>query len=57
MPDKRHTFDIDRPVTPIEHLFRDFDQGPDLSRRDHFEEWARLVDKVAGGEVHDECSN
>jgi predicted SAM-dependent methyltransferase len=51
LPDKRHTFDIDRPVTPFEHLLRDFDEGPHVSRRDHFEEWARLVDRVSEDEV------
>jgi SAM-dependent methyltransferase len=51
VPDKRHTFDIDRPVTPFEHLLRDFDQGPQVSRQAHFEEWARLVDRVPEDEV------
>jgi SAM-dependent methyltransferase len=46
IPDKRYTFDRDRPVTPIEHLWRDHQEGPDWSRREHFEEWARLVEKV-----------
>ncbi len=47
VPDKRYTFDRDRPVTPLEHLRKDHEAGPDWSRRQHFEEWARLVDKVA----------
>jgi predicted SAM-dependent methyltransferase len=51
VPDKRHTFDIDRPVTSFEHLLRDFDEGPHVSRRAHFEEWVRLVDKVPEKEV------
>lgn len=51
LPDKRHTFDSDRPVTPFEHLLSDFHQGPQVSRRDHFEEWARLVEHVAEDEV------
>jgi len=51
VPDKRHTFDIDRPVTPFEHVLRDFEEGPHVSRRDHFEEWARLVDKVTEDEI------
>jgi SAM-dependent methyltransferase len=51
VPDKRHTFDSDRPVTPLEHHLRDFDEGPQASRRGHFEEWARLVDKVPEPEV------
>jgi SAM-dependent methyltransferase len=51
VPDKRHTFDSDRPVTPFEHVERDFDEGAQVSRRDHFEEWARLVDRVSEDEV------
>jgi predicted SAM-dependent methyltransferase len=51
VPDKRYTFDRDRPVTPLDHLLRDFHQGPQVSRRDHFEEWARLVEKVPEDEA------
>jgi SAM-dependent methyltransferase len=51
VPDKRHTFDRDRPVTPLAHLLRDFHEGPNVSRRDHFEEWARLVERVPEEEV------
>ncbi len=46
VPDKRYTFDRDRPVTPIEHLIRDREEGPAWSKRQHFEEWTRLVNKV-----------
>ncbi len=46
IPDKRYTFDRDRPVTPIEHLMRDYQEGPAWSRRQHFEEWTRLVDRI-----------
>jgi predicted SAM-dependent methyltransferase len=47
VPDKRYTFDCERPVTPIEHLIRDYAEGPGWSMYPHFEEWARLVDKVS----------
>jgi SAM-dependent methyltransferase len=46
VPDKRKTFDVDRPVTSLDHLLRDHAEGPEVSRRSHFEEWARLVDRV-----------
>jgi len=46
IPDNRYTFDAGRPVTPIEHLLRDDLEGPSWSRRQHYEEWTRLVDKV-----------
>jgi SAM-dependent methyltransferase len=45
VPDKRFSFDVDRPLTPWEHLVRDDREGPAGSRRGHFEEWARLVNK------------
>jgi predicted SAM-dependent methyltransferase len=45
VPDKRFTFDIDRPCTTIEHLIRDYREGPEWSKRQHFEEWSRLVNK------------
>lgn len=43
VPDKRYTFDFRRPVTPIEHMMTDYERGPEHSRREHFEEWARFV--------------
>jgi predicted SAM-dependent methyltransferase len=51
VPDKRHTFDRDRAVTPLGHVLRDFEEGPEVSRRDHFEEWARLVERVSEDNV------
>ena len=45
VPDKRFTFDVDRPCTTIEHLQRDYTEGPEWSKRQHFEEWSRLVNK------------
>jgi SAM-dependent methyltransferase len=44
VPDKRFTFDFRRPLTPLEHFAADYEHGPDRSRREHFEEWAALVD-------------
>jgi predicted SAM-dependent methyltransferase len=46
IPDKRYTFDEARPLTSLEHLLQDFDQGPEWSRKQHFEEWVRLVNKI-----------
>jgi SAM-dependent methyltransferase len=46
LPDKRHTFDIDRPVTTFEHIRTDFEQGADWSREAHYREWIRLVEKL-----------
>jgi SAM-dependent methyltransferase len=52
VPDKRFTFDAARPVTSTDHVLRDHREGPEGSRRGHYEEWARLVDKVAEPEAH-----
>jgi SAM-dependent methyltransferase len=45
VPDKRFTFDVDRPCTTIDHVLRDFSEGPEWSKRQHYEEWTRLVNK------------
>jgi SAM-dependent methyltransferase len=51
VPDKRFTFDLDRPLTDFDHLVRDDQMGPAWSRRDHFLEWSRLVDKAPDPEA------
>jgi SAM-dependent methyltransferase len=43
VPDKRHTFDFRRPVTPLDHMIADYEQDPALSRSGHYDEWTRLV--------------
>src|SRR5947209_3908422 len=54
VPDKRYTFDRDRPVTPLEHLLADHGGGTELSKREHVSEFARLVLKVDPEEVQRE---
>jgi predicted SAM-dependent methyltransferase len=51
VPDRRRTFDADRPPTSLEHVVRDHREGPAWSRATHQEEWARLVDQVPAAEV------
>ena len=46
IPDKRYSFDKDRPVTSIDHLLRDYSDGTDCSKRQHFEEWAKYVGMI-----------
>jgi predicted SAM-dependent methyltransferase len=46
LPDARRTFDAQRERTSVAHLVRDHVQGPEISRRDHYEEWARLIEGV-----------
>jgi SAM-dependent methyltransferase len=47
VPDKRFTFDRDRPVTPLAHLLRDHAEGPAWSRRAHYEEYVVHVHRPA----------
>jgi hypothetical protein len=35
-----HTFDALRPRTTVEHLLRDHREGPEVSREEHYREWA-----------------
>ena len=48
LPDKRHTFDVDRQRTTLDHLISDHINGPQLSRYTHFEEWPRHVEPHFG---------
>jgi predicted SAM-dependent methyltransferase len=43
VPDKRFTFDFRREATTLEHIVGDHEQGPEGSRRGHFDEWGLLV--------------
>lgn len=57
LPDKRYSFDADRPVTSLDHLLRDFREGPEWSRKGHFEEWVRFVSKVEHPKEREELVN
>jgi predicted SAM-dependent methyltransferase len=46
LPDPRYTFDSDRSRTTVEHLLRDHAEGPEGSRRQHYEEWARAIERL-----------
>jgi len=46
LPDKRHTFDSGRPVTPYEHVLDEYRLGPDKNREGHYREWMKLVENV-----------
>jgi predicted SAM-dependent methyltransferase len=47
VPDKRYTFDHRREVTTVEHIVRDHEEGPEWSRREHYDEYGAAV---LGGE-------
>jgi SAM-dependent methyltransferase len=51
VPDKRRTFDAQRPSTRVEHLERDHAEGPQWSRSQHYEEYARLAERVPEEDV------
>jgi SAM-dependent methyltransferase len=57
VPDKRRSFDVGRPVTTLEHLVTDHVEGPQTSRAAHYEEWARLVDRVPEDRVADHAAD
>jgi SAM-dependent methyltransferase len=46
VPHKAFTFDKNRPDTTLEHLQKDYEDGPADSRREHFDEWVDLVDNT-----------
>ena len=50
LPDGRVTFDRHRPNTPFEHLLRDYHEGPEWSRLDHYREFLRLVHGIEDDE-------
>jgi SAM-dependent methyltransferase len=55
VPDKRYTFDAGRPSTTVEHVVRDYSEGPQWSRSAHFTEWTLLVNKRTGEEARREA--
>lgn len=57
LPDKRFTFDKDRAITPLEHLIRDYEQGPDCSIAEHYDEWARCIDGLSGDAHKQKCAD
>lgn len=46
LPDKRFTFDKRRAVTPLSHIVRDFEEGPEWSRSAHYLDYVTHVDKA-----------
>ena len=46
IPDKRYSFDITRPITSYQHLVEDYTRGSEISKKEHFEEWVKLVCNV-----------
>lgn len=53
LPDARETFDGRRPRTTIDHLLRDHREGPQVSRQEHYEQWARIIECVPDEQIPD----
>ncbi len=51
VPDKRYIFDVDRPLTSIDHLIQDYKEGPEWSKLGHYDEYVRLVEKFPEEQV------
>jgi SAM-dependent methyltransferase len=51
VPNKRSNIDHMRPPTTVEHMIRDHEEGPEVSKHDHFIEWTREVLKVPETDV------
>jgi predicted SAM-dependent methyltransferase len=51
VPDKRYIFDVDRPLTTLDHLIKDYKEGPEWSKVSHYEEYVRLVEKFPQEQV------
>jgi predicted SAM-dependent methyltransferase len=51
VPDKRYIFDVDRPMTSLDHLIRDYKEGPEWSKVSHYDEYVRLVEKFPEEQV------
>ena len=43
IPDKRYTFDVRRPRTPLQHLVMEYEHPTGFDRRAHFAEWVECV--------------
>ncbi|HUS25903.1 MAG TPA: methyltransferase domain-containing protein [Nevskiaceae bacterium] len=49
VPDKRHTFDVDRPTTTYQHLLQEHKHRDERFRHEHTEEYVRLAEKRSKG--------
>jgi len=48
VPDKRFTFDRNRPITRLPHHLRDALEGPSVSRSQHYLEWVQCIEGSTG---------
>lgn len=57
VPDKSGTFDRDRPLTPVRHLYHDYQDGGAGSYREHVREFVELVQHLRGPEADAQVEN
>jgi SAM-dependent methyltransferase len=57
LPDKRRTFDRDRPRTTLGHLIADHRDRGAASRHDHYVEYSRLLHNKSGDELENDVAN
>lgn len=48
LPDKRFSFDRKRAITPLAHFIKDYEQGPEWSRPEHYDDWVHLAEGFDG---------
>ena len=48
IPDKKYIFDVNRPITPLQHLISDHKRWAERSLMDHYIEWSTIIDKKTG---------
>jgi SAM-dependent methyltransferase len=51
VPDRRYTFDIFRPSTPLSHIIQDHEDGPEKSRVGHYDEYVTLVNRLGSEDL------
>jgi SAM-dependent methyltransferase len=54
LPDRRHGIDSQRKPTAVDHIITDHEDGPEVSRAQHYRDWAELVDVPLGNITDDQ---
>src|SRR5690606_9988212 len=52
LPDKRFSFDRKRAITPLAHHLKDYVEGPDWARQDHYDDWVQHAEGLHGPARH-----
>lgn len=57
IPNKLYTFDANRSATSIDHLMKDYTNGPEWSKKQHFEEWVHFIDNITDKDLFEKQVN